>query len=283
MKRVSYSDLMGEHQAFLTLKIDTEQPVELRDFVGAFTSIGNEFERFVRDEYPGAKSDPKMFVREVRYGCIEADIITGLAVAVSSTMDQTLILEDFVRRWGTRFRSLMHVDAGSAVATPSTSPELKDWADAAKSIATDPVASHRLQSATFKDGARKVTASFVFTAPEARTALANIESRQALLARPQVNLEERVLMRFTRTDVHDAKVDKKSGERVFISDLSERDMPVMFASEMVEQEIRAIIREADENVYKRGFVVDVAVQSSGERVVAYSVVRLHSVIEIADD
>jgi len=45
MELVSYSALMGEQSAFLTLKIDTEQPVELRDFVGAFTSLGNEFER----------------------------------------------------------------------------------------------------------------------------------------------------------------------------------------------------------------------------------------------
>jgi len=71
MELVSYSALMGEQSAFLTLKIDTEQPVELRDFVGAFTSLGNEFERYVRDAYPGTAADPKMFVREVRYGCIE--------------------------------------------------------------------------------------------------------------------------------------------------------------------------------------------------------------------
>ncbi len=52
MELVSYSALMGEQSAFLTLKIDTEQPVELRDFVGAFTSLGNEFERPSPGEKP---------------------------------------------------------------------------------------------------------------------------------------------------------------------------------------------------------------------------------------
>lgn len=277
MELVSYSALMGEQSAFLTLKIDTEQPVELRDFVGAFTSLGNEFERYVRDAYPGTAADPKMFVREVRYGCIEADMITGIAVAALNHMEQILILEDFVRRWGERFGLLRagHVPPDQL----NTSAELKDWADAAKSIASDPVASHRITAMTFKDGQRKITASFEFKTPEARAALQHIEERRLLLEKPKTEPRSRVLMRFTRTDVHDAAVGKRSGERVVITELDGRDKPVMFASEMVEHEIRSYIREDDDNVYKRGFVVDVAAQMSGDRIIAYSVLALHSVLD----
>lgn len=275
---IRYSDLVGDQSAFLTLKIDSEEPVELRDFVGAFTSLGNEFERYVRETYPDAKTDPRMYVREVRYGCIEADMITGFAVAAINHMDQILILEDFVRRWGGRFALLL---SGKLPADQiNTSAELKDWADAARSIASDPVASHRLVATRFKDGKRDITASFVFTTPEARTALDQIETRKALLEKPQTNTRHRALMRFTRTDVHDATINKRSGERVVIEEITAQDRPVMYASEMVEQEIRAVIREADENVYKRGFVVDIVVQMAGDRVIAYAVSALHNVIEI---
>jgi len=280
MMAMRYSELVGDQSAFLTLKIDSEEPVELRDFVGAFTSLGNEFDRYVHETYPDATSDPRMYVREVRYGCIEADMITGFAVAAITQMDQILILEDFVRRWGGRFGMLLSgVVKGDQLATGA---ELKDWADAAKAIASDPVASHRLMVTKFKDGKRDITASFVFTTPEARTALEHIETRKAALAKPQTDTRNRVLMRFTRTDVHDATVNKRSGERVRIDEIAAQDKPVMFASEMVEQEIRAVIREADENVYKRGFVVDVVVQASGDRILAYAVSALHSVIEIDD-
>jgi hypothetical protein len=63
-------------------------------------------------------------------------------------------------------------------------------------------------------------------------------------------------------------------------DISEKGMPVMYASEIAEQEIREQIRDADENVYKRGFVVDVSAQKSGERIIAYAVTDFHSVIEL---
>jgi len=65
---------MGEQSALLTLKIDTDEPVELRDFVGAFTSLANECERYVDTNDDNVKTDPKMYVREVRSGCIEADL-----------------------------------------------------------------------------------------------------------------------------------------------------------------------------------------------------------------
>lgn len=250
MELLSYSDLMGEQQAFLTLKIDTREPVEIGDFVGAFTSLANEFERFVHAEYPDAKAEPRMYVREVRYGCIEADMITGIAVAAVMHMDQILILEDFVRRWGERFNMLRTGKVPDDQL--NTSQELKDWTRAVRSIVKDPVAAHRLSAAKFVDGKREIAATFEFDAPEARAAEANIETRQEQLAKPDTQMKERVLMRFTRTDVHDAAVNKKSGERVLVEALSPKDKPVMFLSEMVEQEIRSVIREADENVYKRG-------------------------------
>lgn len=283
MVEKSYSQLMGEQRAFLTLKIDTDEPVELRDFVGGFTSLANEFERFVKDAYPGTKSDPRMYVREVRHGCIEADLITGLSIAAGMTiqhLDQILILEDFVKRWGRRFTAIVKGNVPSGQI--ETSQEIKDWADAAKTIASDPTASHRISAMTFEDGKKEIKATFIFDAPEARTALQQIEDRRRMLAKPHATPRERVLMVFTRTDVHDATINKKSGERVLIRDLSDKERPVMYASEMAEQEIRETIREADENVYKKGFVVDVMEQKEGERVVAYAVTALHSVIDIDD-
>lgn len=81
-----------------------------------------------------------------------------------------------------------------------------------------------------------------------------------MLAKPDADTAMRVLMIYTRTDVHDATVNKKSGERVLIRDIADTDHSVMYGSEMVEREIRQLIREADENVYKKGFVVDAVVQ-----------------------
>ena len=71
---------------------------------------------------------------------------------------------------------------------------------------------------------------------------------------------KRVLMVFTRTDVGDAAIGKRSGERVVIEELSAKPLALMYASELAEQRLKHEIREAEDNVYKKGFVVDVNVR-----------------------
>jgi hypothetical protein len=281
MIRASYSQLMGEQGAHLTLKLDTAEPVELGDFVGAFTSLANEFERYVAQTYRGAKADPRIYIREVRSGCIEADMVTGLVVAASTTiqhMDQIIVLEDFIKRWGGRMTALIknNVPDGEL----ESAGQLSDFLRATQSIASDPVASHRLEAAVYEDKKRKVRAAFQFSAAEARTAQENILDRQKLLSKPSATPRQRVLMKFTRSDVHDATVNKRSGERVLIADISEKELPIMYASEQAEHEIREQIRNADENVYKRGFVVDVMTQMTGDAIVAYAITSFHSVIDL---
>jgi len=285
MSAIPYSALMGEQRAHLTLKLDTEEPIELGDFVGAFTSIANEFERYVSEAYPGTKADPRMYVREVRHGCVEADIVTAIqhaavlgGAAVLSSAENILILEDFIRRWGGRLTALIKNEVPKGEL--ESQPQLTDFLKTVRSINADPKGNHRLEAATYEDGKREVRAAFQFTSSEARAAEHNIEDRQRQLSKPDIEPARRVLMIYTRTDVHDATINKKSGERVVIAGISPRDYAVMYASEMVEQEMRAQIREADENVYKRGFVVDVVAQKAGERILAYSVTAFHSVIDL---
>lgn len=272
---------MAETKSQLVLKLSTDEPIELGNFVGAFTSLANEFERFVEADYSGVSANPQIYVREIRSGCVEADLITGL-VAVSASaiahMDQILVLEDFVRRWGQRISALISNDVPQGEL--NTTKQLNDFLDATKSIAGDPLASHRLEAALYEDGQRQVRAAFQFSAVEARTAQRNIEDRKRLLQETKTDQRSRVLMIYTRTDVHDARINKKSAERGVIRDISDQDFSIMYGSEKVEQEIRQQVREADENVYKKGFVVDVAVQKSGDKIVAYSVLAFHQIIDL---
>jgi len=73
---------------------------------------------------------------------------------------------------------------------------------------------------------------------------------------------------------------KPSGERIVIEDISDKPLALIYASEMAEDRIKHEIREADENVFKKGFVVDVNVRSIGGRPVAYAVTNVHQVIDL---
>jgi hypothetical protein len=71
--------------------------------------------------------------------------------------------------------------------------------------------------------------------------------------------------------------------RVRIEEISPRSLALVYGSELSEERIKHEIREADDNVYKKGFVVDVNVRSTGGRPVAYSVTNVHQVVDLDDD
>ena len=90
-------------------------------------------------------------------------------------------------------------------------------------------------------------------------------------------------MVFTRTDVGDAAVGKRSGERVLINEISDKPLAIMYSSTLTEERIKYEIREVDENVYKKGFVVDVKTQLVRGRPTAYATTAVHSIIDLPEE
>lgn len=272
---------MARREPLISLKLDTKEPMELGSFVGAFASLANEYERYIKESYPDLASQADLYVRQVRRGSVIVDMLPWVSAAAPfiNDMDKALIVEQFVRVWGSRFRAILGKNAKEA---PETKSELKDWADAVRAIATDPDGSATLEAATFEDGKRKVRAAITFKTPEARKALQSIEGRRERLEKREHADHSRVLMQFTRSDIGDVNVGKPSGERVKIEEISDRKLALIYASQMAEERIKHVIREGEDNVYKKGFVVDVNVRSSGGRPVAYAITNVHQVIDLPD-
>lgn len=273
-----YARAMAGGEPHIVLTLDTKEPIELGAFVGAFTSLGNEYERYMRQNHPDLTGQAEMYVREVREGSIVADMLPWFVFAVPfiDGMDKIMIVEQFVRVWGGRFRALL---GGHGPLVGSRS-ELKDWADAVRAIAADSDATGKIEAATFEDGKRQIRAAFKFDTKEARDALRAVESRQKELEKADHADYTRVLMVFTRSDIGIVAVGKPSGERVRIEEISDRPLALAYGSELAEQRIKHEIIEADENVYKKGFIVDVNVKSSGGKPVAYSVTHVHQVLDL---
>lgn len=273
---------MSKDNPILTLRIDTKNPIEISEFVGAFTSLAEEYRRTLSAEFPDIDPDAKIYVKEVRKGSYEADLIPYMALAAPfiAQMDQVMIVEQFVRTWGSRLKSLIDAELGDWKPNKS---ELATWTNATAAIATDPNASSTLEMATFEDGERNIRAAFKFTTTEAKSAQRTIDSVYREIEAPSDADHKRVLMVFTRSDIGNAKVGKRSGERVVIESLSTRSLALMYASELSEQRIKHEIRETEDNVYKKGFVVDVNVKMVRGKPSAYAVTHVHSIIDLPDD
>jgi hypothetical protein len=265
----------------LTLVINNSKPIELSAFVGAFTSLAVEYRKSVRSN-DDLENDATIYVKEVRSGSIIADLIPMVAPAlpiIASHAEQIWQAVEFVDKWADRIKKLSQ----GVIPDGFGKSDLKVFMDATTAIAQDPNASSRLEAATFEDGKRQVKASFQFQTLEAQAAVKTIDAEYTRIESQSNHTAVRVLMTFTRSDINDAPTDKRSGERVVIRELSDRELPLIYASELSEQRIKHEVREADDNIFKKGFVVDVVVLKKGERPVAYKVTSVHDVIDLPED
>jgi len=164
--------------------------------------------------------------------------------------------------------------------------ELNSYFRAVEAIARDPQATSILQAATFEDGKRRIKAEFTFDTSQAQKVERNIEQIRLIQnegKEPKYADHIRVLMRFTRSDISRTTIGKKSGERVLIDDIHPKSLAIMYASPLAEQHIKHEIRESEENVFKKAFVVDVNVKIINDRPSVYSITHLHEIIELPDD
>ena len=265
----------------LTLTIDNSQPIELSAFIGAFTSLATEYRKSVRvnDDF---ENDATIFVKQVRSGSIVADLIPLIAPAlpiIAAHADQIWQAVEFVNKWADRIKQLSE----GFVPTGFGRSDLKTFTDATQAIARDPNASATLEAATFEDGKRQVRAAFKFETREAKSVISTIDGEYKRLDTQSDQSANRVLMIFTRSDINNAPTDKRSGERVVVSEISDRELPLIYASELSEQRIKYEVREVDDNIFKKGFVVDIIILYKGDKPIAYKVTNVHDVIDIPDD
>ena len=273
---------MTDKDAHLILKIETNAPVELGDFVAAFLGLGSQFERFHDRENPNEPGSAGFYVREVRAGSIIAELVPYVGMAAPILGDALAAikhaneLKKFVENFGSGLKRYFKRGGREPKATKG---DLSDFHKTVRAVARDSKGS--LSLAVYEDGEQRV--AFQFGTSEAREAELNILEHKQELERTTAADHQRVLMVFTKTGVAHAKTGKRSGETVQIETIHPRPLPIVYASTLAEERIRHEIAEADENVYKKAFDVDVNVELRGDRPIAYRLVAVHDVIDLPDD
>lgn len=132
-------------------------------------------------------------------------------------------------------------------------------------------------------GEERTQAFFQFDTQQAREITQRVQEHQREIEHASRDDYERVLMIFTRVDAGTPPVGKSTGERVKIESVSDRSLPLIYASALAEQAIKAESVEDADNVFKKGFVVDVNVETRNAKPAAYRVTNLHQVIDLDDD
>ncbi|ROP83627.1 hypothetical protein EDC65_4276 [Stella humosa] len=275
----SYSGLMKCGQGYITIELNLADPIEIGDFVGLFAAIGDQYDRFIKSSRPDLAGESKIFIKEIRKGSIITEIFPFIPASLIEFMDEAIIIAMFAQFFGKQIKDFIL----GKTEPNATKNDLKDYLNVVQAVANDANGHATISTTTFEKGVWRTRADFSFTTKEAREAAATIEKQRLDLDRTSSSDRERQLMVFKRSDRGDAGLGIRSGERVTIEDIDRRDLPLIYASELAEQRIKHEIREADRNIYKLGFVVDVNIQLRAGRPIAYRVTAVHSVIDLPDD
>ena len=277
---LGYRELMEQSGAYLTLKLDLSEPVEALDFAQAFSSLAAQFDDYLRDSHPDLVGQAKIFITDVSKGSIIIDMIPDFQDVINN-MDRVLIVTGFLSLLSKRVRAYVH---GQFI-DKFNKPNLNTVASLFKAVAHDKNGTAKFFTGRVEEkglfSQRKL--QFSFDTREARTALATIESHKLLLEQTTGADHSRVSMTFVRSSTMGADLGKRSGELVVIEAVGNKPLPLIYASDLAEQQIKHVIREDDENVFKKVFVVDANVEQKGGRPIAYRITNLHQVIDLPDE
>lgn len=277
MSNHPYVQLMEESGVSIVFNLDLDQPVELSDFVASFAGLGAQFERHIRKSHPDLEGEVKAYVKEVRKGSIEAELIPLAYNTIITALDHHQIAARFVKDLARKI-DIFRQKGGRLEEASKT--ELTELARIAGAVANDPDGKATISAINYKKTPKSVEFSMEFDTRDAVQAIASIDAQFVEISKVTDFDHANKLLTFFQSNRKDSD---KSGEKGIIEDLDPKPLSIVYASELAKERIKSEMLDGDKNIYKLGFFVDVNVQMKGGRPVAYRIKSVNDVIDMPDD
>lgn len=272
-----YGRLMEEGGEAIVVTLDLAEPVEIRDFVSAFAGLGAQFERYIRERRPDLEDTVKIYVKEVRKGSIEAELVPLVYNTIITSMDHIQIATGFVKTLNAKIRTILGPEHGLPHASKS---ELTSVVDTLAAVANDPNGRATIKSVRYRSTGRTTEFEAEFDTLEAREAIQIIDAQYRELSQPADEDLEDQLLTFYQSNRRDAE---KTGEKGVIESITPKPLAVIYASELARERIKSIMLSGDRNIYKLGFIVDVNVLTRGGNPAVYRIKAVKDVVELPDE
>lgn len=269
---------MTENDAYLSITLNTTDPIEIRNFARLFVAIDDQFRRHTEDTHPDLKGEVKIYIRELKSGSLIADIVPIIGAAIVY-MEAYVVVTGFAKK----LKDIIATYMDGQKKENASKKDIDNVIDLCKTVAHDKDGEANIESVRYSSEGEKRNLEIKFGTPEARRAIAAAKAHMEELNTADSAEHERVLMVFERSSIKDISIGKSSGERVIIEGIDQKSRPLIYASDLSERQIKHVIRNSDDNIFKKGFIVDVHVQIRKKKVVAYRVTHLHQIIDVDDN
>lgn len=250
----------------LIFKLSSDDAIELDSLGEGFAGLARIFRRHLVDEgIDPDKAPAKLFVTDLKSGSVEFELATlaALYVYAQSAADGAVIWLDFYERVkGT----LKYLAGRGGRPSKYTKEDAQDYDSFLRTITGKRGASLRVRRAKFqqKTKNREILAEFEFNESDVSHAgltlvrdIADINALTHEDAGGSHKIEKKVPFIWHRTDREKGKEKGQTSDRGIVAKITDKPLPVFFASETDSKD--RMVRIA-ENPFNRVYVVDVDVQ-----------------------
>lgn len=259
-------------------RIDLQKPAELSVLTAAFAAVSNQFESYIRREFPPLRGAAQLLVKDIRQGSIVIELLPVIQPLLSQ-MDNALIVDGFVQRFGGLLTKYISGDKDDT-ATKST---IKDLLNAVTLIANDPDGKSAIASVEYHSTKTTERLTMQFETPGARTAKDTLQVQHATLDLPAFELFENRLLMFVQTSIRPTETGSRTQLQAIVESIHSRPLPVKFETDLARERIQAEIRDDEKNVYKKGFYVDFYLEKVRTKPAVYRITAVRDIVELVVD
>lgn len=279
----------------IELHFDVDQPIELVELTLAFQAVARDYKRFIGEQarISGGKVDDdavKLYITKIETNCILAELAAALPFmgGFITAMDYQNTFIDYVKNFAAGAKFLIGLAQAKTVNADDVKLNrhiLQGMADIFKIAMKNTDGKFRMSVKAGADTPEhgKVYYEAQFDSTEAaqieRGALLGIKALDAKNDAPIKN----VVMYLHRTSQDDAKGRGRTDDQGVIADVSDKPIPVHFASDIDQAQINAFKSDPKHNPFKASYRVDVSIQKNRhQKPLFYRVINLHEIIPDED-
>ena len=263
--------IMTDQQPSISIRYQSRQPVDLVTFTNSLARFGTHYTRYAKkSDIPLISEEYRLFIKEVRHGSIEVDLVSAAGVIAGAIGDVRLFVE-----FGKEFISLTKFFLGES-ARPDDLDKRKceDIRQIMAPIAENTGSSMNLN---FGDNAQP-TINVRINSIEAN-AIQNSAIREIeLLKEPSSEIREEVLLRWEQAKNTPGVESGQTADRAIIDEIDEKARKVYFPE--TSRSIKEEMIGSDDNFFSKAYLVNVEVLVTQRKIVGYKIIELHDTFDL---
>lgn len=263
-----FKTMQEQEDIRLHVHIEDTQPMELLDLTGSLVALNNQYVSYLKKHKgDNVKSEAKLYVKEIRHGSVIVELVDTMVASVLPFMENANTIVGFVGYC----KAAIDYFLGKSNERPDLSvQDCKDFANIVNPITADNGAI--IHIGTYVNGDVNVVLEADSTESNA---IQNAVSKEIerLSVREQTDIHRNVLMTWQQASSDIRNNAKNRG--IIDSILPNRAMKVLFDDEDVKRQMLY----GEDNPLTSVYVVDVKVETSQGKPVAYRIEKLHEVFE----